>query len=167
MFKKILVCLDGSPASEAILPVVARAAEPGVEITLLTVANAPQGVVTERRPIYVGSVPAPGGVREIPAIRPVESRDQAIEHAIEVATEYLEGLAGILRNTGAKVSSHVAFGDSGEEIVNHAECFEADVIMMATHGRTALAEVVFGSVAAHVLRSGVRPVMLVRPKELS
>jgi nucleotide-binding universal stress UspA family protein len=35
---------------------------------------------------------------------------------------------------------------------------------MATHGRSGLREIVHGSVAAAVLRSGVAPVLLVRPK---
>jgi nucleotide-binding universal stress UspA family protein len=39
--------------------------------------------------------------------------------------------------------------------------------MMATHGHSALAQVIFGSVASRVVGSGVRPVLLVRPRELT
>ena len=42
----------------------------------------------------------------------------------------------------------------------------ANLIAMATHGRGAVGQLVQGSVAAEVLRSGVAPVLLVRPQSL-
>ncbi len=38
--------------------------------------------------------------------------------------------------------------------------------MMATHLHSALAQMIFGSVASRVVGSGVKPVLMVRPKEL-
>jgi len=56
----------------------------------------------------------------------------------------------------------------GEEpaaaIIAFARRADVDFIVMATHGRSGLREVVQGSVAAEVVRSGVAPVLLVRPK---
>ncbi|HVP05722.1 MAG TPA: universal stress protein [Dehalococcoidia bacterium] len=167
MLKKILVSLDGSTTSEAILPAVEKMVGPDTEITLITVAAPPQGVVPEVRPLYVAGVPAPGGVREMPPLKPVETKDQAFAYVTGEETDYLEAIARVLRGTGAKVTTHVAFGDAAEEIESHAREAGVDLIMMATHGRTALSEVVFGSVAAHVLRSGVCPVLLVRPHDLA
>jgi nucleotide-binding universal stress UspA family protein len=60
----------------------------------------------------------------------------------------------------------VRFGETVEEILAAARESDAEVIMMATHGHSALAQVVFGSVASRVVGSGVRPVLLVRPREL-
>jgi nucleotide-binding universal stress UspA family protein len=64
------------------------------------------------------------------------------------------------------VETDVRFGDPAEEILAAAKAHQVDVIAMATHGRTGLAQVVFGSIAARVVGSGVRPVLLVRPERL-
>ena len=36
--------------------------------------------------------------------------------------------------------------------------------MMASHGRIGLSQVIFGSVVGRVLASGVKPMLVVRPK---
>jgi nucleotide-binding universal stress UspA family protein len=38
---------------------------------------------------------------------------------------------------------------------------------MATHGRTALGQIVFGSVAEKVMQAGICPVLMVRPEKLN
>jgi nucleotide-binding universal stress UspA family protein len=48
-------------------------------------------------------------------------------------------------------------------IIDFARENKVDVIAMATHGRGGLNELVQGSVAAAVVRSGVAPVLLIRP----
>jgi nucleotide-binding universal stress UspA family protein len=60
----------------------------------------------------------------------------------------------------------VQFGNPAERIVSYARRPEIDLIVMATHGRTGLRTVIFGSVAGRVLFSGARPVLLVRPGKL-
>ncbi len=72
---------------------------------------------------------------------------------------------------GKQAESSAQYLDKGspvlvEEILSAARDVNADLIMMATHGHSALAQVVFGSVASRVVGSGVRPVLLVRPREL-
>jgi nucleotide-binding universal stress UspA family protein len=56
--------------------------------------------------------------------------------------------------------------DLAKRILAAAKATDPEVIMMATHGHSALAQVIFGSVAGRVVGSGVKPVLLVRPKEL-
>jgi nucleotide-binding universal stress UspA family protein len=48
------------------------------------------------------------------------------------------------------------------EIIDAAEREGADLIAMASHGRTGLARVFYGSVAAGVLHRVDRPLLLVR-----
>jgi nucleotide-binding universal stress UspA family protein len=48
-------------------------------------------------------------------------------------------------------------------IAKHARQGNFSLIAMATHGRGGLSELVQGSVASSVVRSGVAPVVLVRP----
>jgi nucleotide-binding universal stress UspA family protein len=53
-----------------------------------------------------------------------------------------------------------------ETAVALAQCaarIGADVICMASHGRTGIARAVMGSVADQVLKQTTRPVMIVRP----
>ena len=57
---------------------------------------------------------------------------------------------------------HVAFGDAGRGIVDHAEAIEADAIVMPSHGRTGFRRLLIGSVAERVLRLAHLPVIVLR-----
>ncbi len=50
------------------------------------------------------------------------------------------------------------------EIVRYAKEHEIDLIVLATHGRGALAQVLLGSVAERVVRKAPCPVLTVRPE---
>jgi len=63
---------------------------------------------------------------------------------------------------GVTIEVLVREGSVAEAIVRAAEEERIDVIAMATHGRSGLQRVVYGSVAEQVLRSSARPVLLVR-----
>jgi nucleotide-binding universal stress UspA family protein len=65
------------------------------------------------------------------------------------------------------VDTEVAMGDPVEEILRAARTSGVDLLVMATHGRTGLGRVMFGSVASRVVSSGVKPVLLVRPATLA
>jgi universal stress protein A len=56
------------------------------------------------------------------------------------------------------------FGHPTEEIVKAEHEFGIDLVVMATHGRTGLTHLVLGSVAEHVVRESVCPVLTLRPK---
>jgi hypothetical protein len=49
-----------------------------------------------------------------------------------------------------------------EEILNTAKEWQADLIVMGTHGRTGLLHLVMGSVAEHIVRHATVPVLVVR-----
>lgn len=165
MCKRVLVTLDGSRTSRAVLPEVERLG-PGTSVTLVTVGGNPRATSEVPHPPYTGGVLAPGGVVRVPAARTVETRTQAYARARDQLTNYLEACAIPLRAAGLNVETSVRFGDAVEEILAAARETDAEVIMMATHGHSALAQVIFGSVASRVVGSGVRPVLLVRPKDL-
>lgn len=169
MYRRILVILDGSKLSEAILPEVSKlAAGSDVTVHLVTVAEPPSGgVVAETRPLVVAGVAAPGGVVSVPPSRTLENRGQAIEHAKEELQSYVQSKAAGLRKRGVDVQTQVLLGDPAAEILAYAKAKQIHLIMMATHGRTGLSRVVFGSVAARIVSSAGRPVLLVRPPGLS
>ncbi len=169
--RRILVTTDGSPQSEAVIPVaVDLARSTGAEVHLLRVIPEPEqiGVTQAHTPdptrlrsgdFYVRStVPVP--LREA-----AESRDQAFDRAQHEAREQLEELAKAF--DGATVRRHIRIdGNVADAIIRVAKELSPDVIAMSTHGRGAAAAAVQGSVSSKVVRAGVAPVLLVRPEGL-
>lgn len=66
-----------------------------------------------------------------------------------------------------RVESQVMEGDAVEMILRAAEETRSDLIVMGTHGRTALARLLLGSVAEAVLRKASCPVLTVKPPAAS
>jgi glycine betaine transporter len=55
-------------------------------------------------------------------------------------------------------------GNPAEQIVKAEHDYGIDLVVMATHGRTGLSHLVLGSVAEHVVRESICPVLTIRPK---
>jgi nucleotide-binding universal stress UspA family protein len=83
------------------------------------------------------------------------------------AREYLEQMAAALRGRGHTVAIHAEVGPAASTIAAVARQQRADLIAMATHGRSGLARLVLGSVATGVLQLAGRPLLLVRPNAAS
>ena len=81
--------------------------------------------------------------------------------------DYLAAEGMILEKAGISFHTAVRFGEPVEEILRYANEQGVNLIVMATHGHTGLARLVFGGVASRVVASGARPVLLVRPAGLS
>jgi len=170
MKRHVLVTLDGSPLSETVLPIVAEQfAGDETVVTLLAVAEVPgataAGPASSVQPhVYLGSS-RPAVRLAAEERRYAETKSQALERTEHELKGYLEGRARTLRERGIEVRTAVLFGDAKEVITEFAGRPGVDLVAMATHGHTGLAALIFGSVAGRVVYSGVRPVMLVRPKE--
>jgi nucleotide-binding universal stress UspA family protein len=80
-----------------------------------------------------------------------EESDKALAPSLERLAA-----AGILHSAVKKV------GDPAHEIVHHAKEGRYDLVAVGTHGHTALANVVMGSVATKVVASSTLPVLLLR-----
>src|SRR4051812_25484540 len=148
MQTKIVVPLDGSPLSEAVLPqakLLARAT--GSTLILLRVAAPP--LLTEP---LVSSLPAPV------ITLPTQQQDA------EIAQPYLEETARQLDAEGFAVRTVLLEGDPAAAIVLFAGR-EPNVLLiaMATHGRSGLGRWLFGSIAEKVLQAAPVPLLLVRP----
>jgi len=172
MFKKILVALDGSTPSLNVLPVVQRLVEGSLaEVTLFTVDQVPKATIAGRRrtlrqPVPLSSM-AGSVMRGVISPEPpsyAESRDQAVERREHELLEYLADVARPLAEAGGRVQLAVHFGEPVSEITAFAKRGGFDLIAMTTHGRSGLGKALHGSVAAGVIRSGVSPVLIVRPK---
>ena len=142
LYQKILVPLDGSKRAEAILPHVENMAQCyQAQVFLLQ--------VVEPRPLLID------GTYAVPDV---------VEHEehLKIAEKYLRSLQGELREKGIEAKTRVAQGPVVTEIIETAERESIDLIAMASHGRTGLARVFYGSVAAGVLHRIDRPLLLVR-----
>jgi nucleotide-binding universal stress UspA family protein len=63
----------------------------------------------------------------------------------------------------SEVVHKVFVGDVGEQIVQYAAEIHGDLIIMGTHGYKGLEKIMFGSIAAKVVRSAQCPVMTINP----
>ncbi|MFO0613592.1 MAG: universal stress protein [Polyangiaceae bacterium] len=66
--------------------------------------------------------------------------------------------------TAPKIVVHTVTGDPADQIVAEAARVDADVIVLATHGRTGLKRLLLGSVAEKVVRLAGCPVFVLREK---
>jgi nucleotide-binding universal stress UspA family protein len=67
-----------------------------------------------------------------------------------------------LAKLNASINIRVATDNAADEILKIAEEINADLIAMSTHGQSGIKRWAQGSVAELVLRSGNRPILVVR-----
>ena len=81
------------------------------------------------------------------------------------AAHSLEPAQGLLRAAGAEFETEVGAGDPGHTLVDIAERFECDLIVMGARGVGALDGARLGSVSNSVLHAAKLPVMIVKLAE--
>lgn len=64
----------------------------------------------------------------------------------------------------SRLHYHIRRGDPFENIVDAAEDYRSDLIVLATHGRTGLKRLAIGSVAEKVVRHAACAVLTVKPR---
>lgn len=144
MYDRILVLLDGSKRAETILPHVKHLASLGNSTVILLQVVEPSATVSTPYDVV-----------------PYYSADLAEQWTRE-AQEYLEGVQEDFHALGTETKIVIAHGPVVRSILDAAEEEDADLIAMASHGRTGLASVFYGSKAAGVLQQIDRPLLLVR-----
>jgi nucleotide-binding universal stress UspA family protein len=145
MFRSILVPLDGTRFAEAALPAAARLARRARGRLHLLLAHQPTLAL-----VGPGEIAAP---------------DPGLDRALlDQEESYLAGVAASAGQAGVgTVTLGQAVGPAGDAICEEADRIEADLIVMATHGRSALGRFWLGSVSSHVVRDAGVPVLLVHP----
>jgi len=141
--QRILVGLDGSALAESILPTVTMlASRLGAEIVLLHVTQVPGTVqATDRGPAV----------------------DEVVAQQQRAARAYLDEVAQRVPDPSHGVRTELVVGEAGPEIVGSAERVHADLIALATHGRSGIGRWLHGSVAEAVLHATTTPLLLLRP----
>ncbi len=140
MFAHLLVPLDGSRMSEASLPMAAYLGHKlQCPVTLLHVIerNAPVKVHGERH--LADAAEAEAYLKQVAATRfPADLRTELHVHTAEVK-------------------------DVARSIADHGNERQPALIVMCTHGRGAVREWIFGSIAQQVAAAGRTPILFVRP----
>lgn len=165
---RIMVCLDDSAASEAVLPpsvAIADAAGASVELVRVlrpeTIRGVPRGEAPP--PASAATLRAPGSSNFGARMDQYEGRQIVERERLVEQTE--ETMLGALRTLASRFAapakcSVLASDDVAEALIEHARTSSADLIAMATHARGAVGQAVRGSVTQAVIRSGVAPVLV-------
>jgi len=141
MFRHILIPLDGSVLAESALPVAEYLSRVlSARITLVHVI-------------------------EKDAVASIHGERHLTLH--EEAEGYLDQIRQRAFPAGSPVALHVhesAVQDVAQGIVEHQDELAPDLIVMCSHGRGGLRDLLFGSIAQQVITAGRVPVLLVRPQ---
>ena len=140
MFKRILIPLDSSKLAECVLPhliAIAQICEP--EVQLLRVSE-PFGVTARLR-----------------MIDPVDWQIRKAE-----AGSYLSDIAARLQNAGLRVSTNLYDGRPAEQIIEVAHSWNADLILMSSHGQSGISPWNVSSVVQQVIMRAHRSLMIIR-----
>ena len=144
MYRTILVPLDGSKRAEAILPHVEELAQRyEARVVFFRVVEPPPLMVTPGQP-------------------DMALHRRELERRTEEAELYLTAIRGEFQQLGIDARMELGHGAVVEAIIAAAARHEADLIALASHGRSGLAQVFYGSVAAGILQRVDRPLLLVR-----
>jgi len=143
---KILLAIEDSKFSEAATQSVIQQMRPdGAEVCILHVAE-PKWLVLDYDLGQLGQIEA------------------AREDALQQGKELLARVEPLVAAAGFRTTTALEEGDARFVIVDRAEQWHADVIVMGSHGRRGLGRLLLGSVAEHVARHAHCTVMIVRVK---
>lgn len=141
----MLVAVDFSKGSENVLEAATKMAKAlGEQIYLVH--------VVDDTPLYTmyGMYP-----EEIPAM--TEYRELAQERAKKL----LADTQGRFTAQGVAVQSEILEGQPQDAIIDFAQKVEADLVVVGTHGHSAIGSVLMGSVASGLVRQAKVPVLVV------
>jgi nucleotide-binding universal stress UspA family protein len=142
MAKRILVPLDEAvPAETLVAGVGALARSTGATVRLLHVAPVPQSLSDDYGHVLVYA-------------------DQDSARLEAEAVDYLKVASVGLEDVAVQYG--VRYGDPVDQILEEAEAWNADLIAMATRGRTGIGRTLLGSVAEQVFRKAPMAVTLHR-----
>jgi len=144
MYKTILAPLDGSKRAEKILPhVEALAQKFGATLVLMQVVDP---AVTEAAPYDI-----------VPNYDPEQAA-----RLMDEAKAYLNKLKEQFQSKGIETKTVFESGSIVLSIIDVATREQADLIAIASHGRTGLARVFYGSVASGLLNRTDWPMLIIR-----
>jgi len=145
VYKTILMPLDGSKRAERILKHVEELAQCfETKIILLQVVRHPNYLGTEMTDMVL--------------------YQKELEHRLAQAKSYLNALKGEFREKGINAAIRVVSGPVVGSILECVEDEDVDLIAIASHGRSGLKRIFYGSVAAGIMNNIGRPLLIIRSR---
>jgi len=148
MISIILVPSDGSKTAQI-------ATEYAVDLAKQLNASIIALTIIDQRSIIAQTVPISETVRH--TIEPIE------DYLREAAEGYVGEIKNLCDKSGVAAEISIKRGHPVEEIVKEAKRSKADLIVMGSHGRSALSATVLGSVSYGVIHNDKKiPILIVR-----
>ncbi|MGA2588249.1 MAG: universal stress protein [Candidatus Aminicenantales bacterium] len=148
MISKILVPSDGSKTAQ-------KAAEYAVDLAKQLKASIIALSVIDQRSLIAQTVPASETARH--TIEPIE------DYLREAAEGYTGEIKKLCDKSGVASTISIKVGHPVEEIVKEAKRSKANLIVIGSHGRSALSATVLGSVSYGVIHNDTSiPILIVR-----
>jgi nucleotide-binding universal stress UspA family protein len=148
MISKILVPTDGSKVAQ-------KAARYAVYLAKQSKATVIALSVIDKRSFMPQTISAPDSVRHV--IEPIEN------YLREAAESYAEEIKKLCEKNDIRSKIVIATGHPIEEIMKEAKRSKVSLIIMGSHGRSALAATFLGSVTYGVIHKDTKiPVMVVK-----
>ncbi|MEO7252776.1 MAG: universal stress protein [Casimicrobium sp.] len=138
---KLLIAIDGSELSLDAVRYALRLAQEGL-----------------RASFVLATVLEPSGMSEI-LMMPDPKEREAVNQS--VGAQALDDAAALLEAAGVKFEREVRSGYVSTEIIDVAECFECDAIVIGARGKGFLRSALLGSVSQAVLHAATVPVTIV------
>jgi nucleotide-binding universal stress UspA family protein len=160
MYSKILLTLDGSDLSRQAIPhAVALAKATGAAVIVAQVIDSEAQMISQTSGVTIEPLPM-GRVNADIAREAVQAQREAAQENLDAAKAEIEG------NGVGDVSVLILEGEPGRALVEAVDESGAELVVMATRGRSGFKRAVLGSVADHVVRNTPSAaVLLVRPAE--
>ena len=154
--RTIVAPLDGSEIAESTLPHIealagALGSPDKVNVTLLRVCE-PPAMPTYYTP-ELSEVPLSWG----------QYAQQETNRCKQTSAEYLGKIESRFKAAGIEVRSQVVVGKASDEVINFVKRNPYSIVAMATHGRSGLSRLVYGSVAASILVGVTNPILMIKP----
>ncbi|MCH7342067.1 universal stress protein [Pelomonas sp. CA6] len=144
MFKRIIVPTDGSDITQ-------KAVETAVQLAKLHGAT-----------VYAISVKEPFPYSAVSEMQPTPPQE-FFDAQERIATERLQQVVAAAKTAGVPIEAHsVEALHAWEAIIEHAGRVQADLVVMASHGRRGFQALLLGSETQKVLTHSTIPVLVVR-----
>ena len=158
MFQKILVAVDEVELNHAVF-------NRAIELAQLT--RAPLMLLTVSEPFEAGYIyPYMDISYQTPNEDAIKHYAQQWQQAKNDGLKFLQSLAQQARDVGVEVEFSQNSGAPGRLICSVAANWGADLIMVGSHGRTGIRELILGSVSNYVLHHAPCSVLVVQGSKL-
>jgi nucleotide-binding universal stress UspA family protein len=144
MYTRILVAVDGSETSR-------RAFEAALTLAKSAGAVLQPVFVVETTPMYF----------EAPGYDPSVLRNRLVEQGKELSVEFAREMDAQGVKGAIVVSEASSLDDVSTAVLKAAADFNADLLVMGTHGRRGFQRLILGSVAERCVRQARLPVLLI------